>query len=392
MKYLSSGVRVVCLGLGALVGVLPGVGAAATAKAAKVPVLALLPLATRDNPDPAVVEAFATLLGKAAASVPEINLIAADDLTTQLKMPSGSKVGGRCAGRAPCYAAIGKKVGAQEVVTIDALGMGLTARITVSVIDVATKTKSRTVVFDLRGVDEVKAALATKLYDVLGVTDPGLLTVEGFSGQVLVDGAVVGEGQGPFSLKPGRHEVALGHERLAVMILPGKTKTVAPSAVAPQPSDTAEEAESASEGVSFEASTDNSAEATPAAVITAVAVADGGTPRAGAAPAAPSPPPVLFSQPVSTTAELPPVKPRFMMPAGIGLTATGLVAAAVGIGFRVQATSIEDSFGRQDSQLAAARRLQDARRAADRANVLFAVGISTAVLGGALMVVDLLSN
>jgi hypothetical protein len=294
-----------------------------------------------------------------------------------------------CGPKLDCIAKVGRSLAASEVffgriVVREGGGLVLQGM----VIGCRVAAIARTVSFEIPELSQLPYVLARNLPAIVGSSGDGRLVVPGYDGKVDVDGALIGNGAGPFTLAAGYHRVVLdGGAADEVLILPATTRSLAaPVAIM------------ASEPPIAAAAREPAVAPVPKPVV--LVTPPEPYPVAPVAPSTPSaekvvPEPAL----VLPGPQLPPAHQRAAALRAVGWAAAGVGVAAIAAGtlFGLRASRADADLesakrgGDGMTQLAAIARHDDASTAAARANVAFAAGGVALAVGVGCLVWNLIA-
>lgn len=188
--------------------------------------VALFPFISRDQPNRKIMAAVSGLLIQGAGLMENVKLVYGGTLRRKLRRNPAALVQ-KCGTDLSCLAALGRKARANEVMLVRAAPEGGSGvKLSFLIIDVKSKDVARKLALVFNTPDDVKPLLGEAFYQIYGITHPGTLEVKGAAGLVLVDGKEVGSGPGPYTVSPGMREVVANGRRQRVMVQPNKKRTV----------------------------------------------------------------------------------------------------------------------------------------------------------------------
>jgi hypothetical protein len=194
------------------------------------------------------------VLRDAAVGAPQVEVLAGQALKKRLHQEPDAAIEG-CGADLGCIAKLARKAKASEAIYVRVSQNNGTWEAQIVVVEAKRGKIVRRATVSLPKREEVRAKLLASFEDVFGVKGAGSLEAPGNTGDVSVDGAVIGQGPGPFQVAPGRHMVLAGGTSHDVVIEPGRklelrggaSAAYDPPVLAPAESDAAAEAASAEE-------------------------------------------------------------------------------------------------------------------------------------------------
>lgn len=129
----------------------------------------------------------------------------------------------KCGANLGCIAKLGAKAGGAKVLYTRVVPAKKRKPIQVQllVIGVTSRLIEQRTMVEFKNVAEVRSKLVDQIYAMLSVNGPGYIEITGATTEVTIDGQVVGNGSGTYTVTPGRHDVLVAGVSASVLVLPG---------------------------------------------------------------------------------------------------------------------------------------------------------------------------
>ena len=306
-------------------------------------------LVAKDKPKDKIFDAIANELSESPKSIASLKLITSTKLKKALgKTPEGAVT--KCGVDIKCIAKLGKQAKAEQVVYARVSPQGGGVSVQILVVGVTSQIIEKKMSFEIAAAGDVKKAIVGRLADIFPAAELAPTAAAGSDESDEIPLAAI------LPTEP-----ATAAATVAELVPPPPSPSRAKHAAAP--------AANANDEIPLTAMSPSSPSADSEPNLTLAAVS--------AEHASSAPPPAAVG------------RSKVLTYIGIGVAGLGAVAAGGGAYFGMQRNSLRDAAKTAPTQLATAKKLDDANAAGGRANLLFIIGGAAAAVGAALIAVDI---